>query len=83
MQSFVDKYRASAARAKLAQSRLKMITKMEIPDIKQSSRLSPSFPFKIIRPSGKHILRVKDLAKNFQQKNYFNNSPLKSNAVKK
>ncbi|RDH40862.1 MAG: ABC transporter ATP-binding protein [Candidatus Aquirickettsiella gammari] len=71
MQSFVDKYRASAARAKLAQSRLKMITKMEIPDIKQSSRLSPSFPFKIIRPSGKHILRVKDLAKNFQQKKLF------------
>ena len=33
MQSFVDKYRASAARAKLAQSRLKMITNMEIPDI--------------------------------------------------
>jgi len=71
MQSFVDIYRASAARAKLAQSRLKMIAKMEIPDIKQSSRLSPSFPFKIIRPSGKHVLRVKDLAKNFQQKKLF------------
>ncbi|MFM2321941.1 MAG: hypothetical protein RLZZ225_94 [Pseudomonadota bacterium] len=71
MQSFVDKYRASAARAKLAQSRLKMIAKMEIPDIKQSSRLSPSFQFKIIRPSGKRVLRVNDLAKNFQEKKLF------------
>lgn len=72
MQSFVDKYRASAARAKLAQSRLKMIDKMEIPDIKQSSRVSPTFQFKIIRPSGKLVLRVKNLAKDFQQKKLFN-----------
>lgn len=71
MQSFIDKYRASAARAKLAQSRLKMISKMEIPDIKQSSRVSPSFQFKIIRSSGKHVLRVTDLAKNFQEKKLF------------
>jgi ATPase subunit of ABC transporter with duplicated ATPase domains len=49
-----------------------MIAKMEIPDIKQSSRLAPSFQFKIVRPSGKRVLRVNDLTKNFQEKKLFN-----------
>ncbi|KAF5271473.1 hypothetical protein FQR65_LT05093 [Abscondita terminalis] len=71
MQSFVDRFRASANRAKMAQSRVKMIEKMEIPDIKQSSRLSPTFQFKSIRPSGKWVVRVKTLAKNFNEKKLF------------
>jgi ATPase subunit of ABC transporter with duplicated ATPase domains len=71
MQSFVDRFRASANRAKMAQSRVKMIAKMEIPDIKQSSRLSPLFQFKSMRPSGKMVVRVKDLSKNFQEKKLF------------
>lgn len=71
MQSFVDRFRASANRAKMAQSRVKMIAKMKIPDIKQSSRLSPFFPFKTIRPSGKRVVRVKGLSKSFQEKKLF------------
>jgi ATPase subunit of ABC transporter with duplicated ATPase domains len=71
LQSFVDRFRASANRAKQAQSRVKRIAKMEIPDIKQSSRVSPTFQFKMIRPSGKWVLRVKALAKNFQEKKLF------------
>lgn len=71
MQSFVDRFRASANRAKQAQSRVKMIAKMEIPNIKQSSRVSPIFQFKITRPSGKWVLRVHALAKHFQEKKLF------------
>ncbi len=71
MQSFVDRFRASANRAKMAQSRVKMIAKMEIPDIKQSSRLFPVFQFKSIRPSGKRVVCVKNLSKNFQGKKLF------------
>lgn len=71
MQCFVDRFRASANRAKMAQSRVKMIAKIEIPDIKQSSRLSPLFRFKPIRPSGKMVVRVKDLSKSFQEKKLF------------
>ncbi len=71
MQSFVDRFRASANRSKMAQSRVKMIAKMEIPDIKQSSRLSPTFKFKSVRPSGKWVLRVKALTKNFKEKKLF------------
>lgn len=71
MQRFVDRFRASANRAKMAQSRVKMIAKMEIPDIKESSRSSPCFQFKSIRPSGKWVVRVKELAKNFNEKRLF------------
>ncbi|MEN9917310.1 MAG: hypothetical protein RLY40_1249 [Pseudomonadota bacterium] len=71
MQSFVDRFRALASRAKQAQSRVKMLAKMEIPDIKESSRSSPSFHFKSIRPSGKWVVRVKGLAKDFKEKKLF------------
>ena len=71
MQSFVDRFRASANRAKMAQSRVKMIAKMEIPNIKESSRSSPAFQFKMTRPSGKWVVRVKELTKNFKEKKLF------------
>lgn len=71
MQRFVDRFGASANRAKMAQSRVKMIAKIEIPDIKESSRSSPCFQFKSIRPSGKWVVRVKGLAKNFNEKKLF------------
>ncbi len=71
MQSFVDKFRAKNSKARQAQSRLKMIEKIEIPDIKQSSRVRPHFQFKPFRPSGKEVLRVKNLAKDFKNKKLF------------
>lgn len=71
MQRFVDKFRAKSSRAKQAQSRLKMIEKIEIPDIKKSSRMTPHFNFKPLRPSGKQVLKVRNLAKTFKNKPLF------------
>ncbi len=73
MQGFVDRFRASATRSKQAQSRLKLIEKMQLPDIKQSSRVAPHFSFKTNRASGKLVLKVKALGKQFEQKSLFNN----------
>lgn len=73
MQRFVDKFRASATRAKQAQSRVKMIEKMELPDIKQSSRVAPVFYFKPNRASGKKVLSVDHLGKQYQHKKLFSN----------
>lgn len=73
MQRFVDRFRASPTRAKQAQSRIKMIEKLELPDIKTSSRVSPFFQFKVNRPSGKQVLKVKKLSKQFQNKKLFTN----------
>jgi ATPase subunit of ABC transporter with duplicated ATPase domains len=71
MQRFVDRFSASATRAKQAQSRVKMIEKMELPDIKNSSRISPHFHFNPNRPSGKQVLKVNNIAKSYAEKRIF------------
>jgi ATPase subunit of ABC transporter with duplicated ATPase domains len=72
MQKLVDRFRAGT-RAKQAQSRVKMIEKMELPDIKHSSRAWPRFHFNQNRQSGKLVLRVKDLRKEFLNTKLFSN----------
>ncbi|MDF1677546.1 MAG: ABC-F family ATP-binding cassette domain-containing protein [Legionellaceae bacterium] len=71
MQRFVDRFGAKASKAAQARSRMKMIEKIEIPDIKHSSRVAPKFQFTESRPSGKHVLQVKGLAKSFKEKMLF------------
>ena len=46
MQSFVDRFKAKASKAKQAQSRMRMIEKVEVAEIKTSSRIAPHFDFK-------------------------------------
>jgi len=65
MQAFVDRFRAKASKARQAQSKARQIEKMEIPDIKKSSRISPHIKFKLRRPSGKLALSCKGLSKSF------------------
>lgn len=73
MQAFVDKFKAKASKARQAQSKLKQIEKIELPDIKQSSRIAPKFNFTISRPSAKKVIKVKNLSKNYSDKNIFSN----------
>ncbi|MBP6103738.1 MAG: ABC-F family ATP-binding cassette domain-containing protein [Gammaproteobacteria bacterium] len=73
MRVFVDRFKASASRSKQAMSREKMIDKLELPDIKKSSRVSPKFLFKQKRPSGKKILEVEKLGKQFGPKTVLKN----------
>jgi len=67
MQSFVDRFRYKATKARQAQSRVKQIEKMEIPEIRRSSRLAPKLQFQQERPSGRMALKVKGLSKQFNQ----------------
>jgi ATPase subunit of ABC transporter with duplicated ATPase domains len=82
MQKLVDRFRAGT-RAKQAQSRAKMIEKIELPDIKQSSRAWPHFHFKQKRPSGKTVLRVKKLGKEFDDHQLFSNISFEINRGEK
>ncbi len=70
MQKLVDRFRAGT-RAKQAQSRLKMIEKIELPDTKNTSRAWPYFYFTVNRNPGKVVLRVKNLGKKFTNKKLF------------
>lgn len=68
MRSFIAKFGAKASKAKQAQSREKMLEKIELPDIKKSSRVSPNYNFTQNRPSGKMVLTVDKLAKQFKDR---------------
>ena len=65
LQAFVDRFRAKATKARQAQSRVKQLDKMEVPEVKRSSRISPDLSFEQFRPSGKTVLTVKDVSKKF------------------
>ncbi|HEX4461153.1 MAG TPA: ABC-F family ATP-binding cassette domain-containing protein [Polyangia bacterium] len=61
--AFVERFGAKATKAKQAQSRLKQIEKIEVEELKETSRRSPLFRFTPERPSGKDVLEVKGLSK--------------------
>jgi len=65
MQAFVDRFKAKATKARQAQSRAKMIERLEVPDAKLSSRVSPTLRFQQKRPSGKVVLTLKNIQKAF------------------
>lgn len=73
MQVFIDRFGASASRAKQAASREKQIGKMELPDIQKSSRINPYFNFKQKRTSGKLVLKVEGISKSYEDKKVLNN----------
>mgnify|MGYP003450220911 CR=1 FL=1 len=65
MQAFVDKFKAKASKARQAQSRVKMIEKIEVTEMVASSRQAPYFNFQIKRPSGKQVLNVDYIEKSY------------------
>ncbi|MCZ6644687.1 MAG: ATP-binding cassette domain-containing protein [SAR324 cluster bacterium] len=65
MQQFIDRFRAKATKARQAQSRQKQVERMELPQIKRSSRQYPVFKFTPKRPSGREALTLRQVAKGF------------------
>jgi ATPase subunit of ABC transporter with duplicated ATPase domains len=61
--AFVERFGAKATKAKQAQSRLKQIERIEVEELKESSRRSPLFRFTPERPSGKDVIEVAGLSK--------------------
>ncbi|MBA3662109.1 MAG: ABC-F family ATP-binding cassette domain-containing protein [Gammaproteobacteria bacterium] len=73
MQRFVDRFRASAAKSRQAQSRVKMIERIEMPDIKDSSVIKPFFNFVPQRASGKQVLKVDKISKKYGERELLKN----------
>ncbi|HWO13323.1 MAG TPA: ABC-F family ATP-binding cassette domain-containing protein [Polyangiaceae bacterium] len=71
--AFVERFRAKATKARQAQSRLKQIEKIEIPDLPKTSRVAPNFRFEQARPSGRDVLTVKGLCKSYGDKHVLSN----------
>jgi len=62
LESFIRRFSANASKAKQATSRQKQLEKLNIEDLKPSSRRDPSIVFKINRPVGNDILDVENLS---------------------
>lgn len=73
LQTFVDRFKAKATKARQAQSKLKMIDRIEMPDVEHSSRRFPAFRFNQVRPSGRNVVTVKGLSKSYGEKKVLHN----------
>ncbi|HEX6901188.1 MAG TPA: ATP-binding cassette domain-containing protein [Thermoanaerobaculia bacterium] len=65
---FVDRFRAKATKARQAQSKVKMIEKIVIERLPQSSRRYPTFKFQQVRPSGRAALEMEGISKSYGDK---------------
>ncbi|MFQ3307156.1 MAG: ATPase subunit of ABC transporter with duplicated ATPase domains [Candidatus Midichloriaceae bacterium] len=70
---FVDKFRASATRSKQALSREKRIQKIDVPEIRRTTRVAPRFMFRQEKKSGQSILEILDLSQSFKENELFQN----------
>ncbi|MFQ5525862.1 MAG: ABC-F family ATP-binding cassette domain-containing protein [Thermoanaerobaculia bacterium] len=64
-QAFVDRFRAKATKARQAKSKQKILDRIVLEPLPMSSRRYPRFKFDQSRPSGKEVLKIKDLSKAF------------------
>ncbi|KEY18614.1 ABC-F family ATP-binding cassette domain-containing protein [Kaistella antarctica] len=76
LQDFIARFSSNVAKAKQATARKKMIDKLNIEDIKPSSRRYPAIIFDTERAAGDQILEVKDLEKTKDGELLFSNIDL-------
>lgn len=76
LQDFIARFSSNVAKAKQATARKKMIDKLNIDDIKPSSRRYPAIIFEMEREAGDQILDVKDLEKTKDGELLFSNIDL-------
>jgi ATPase subunit of ABC transporter with duplicated ATPase domains len=66
--AWVERFGAKATKARQAQSRLKQIERIEVEELKTSTRRAPQFRFAQARPSGKEVLELSHLRKSYGEK---------------
>ncbi len=76
-QDFIDRFKAKASKARQAQSKVKMIEKITIDRLPQTSRRYPTFKFKQVRPSGREVLVMEGISKSYGAKQVLNDVTLR------
>ena len=71
LQQFVARFSANASKAKQATSRAKQIEKIQLEDIKPSSRVNPFLRFEQDKKLFRLALEIKDVSKGFEEKTLF------------
>ncbi len=73
----MDRFRAKATKARQAQSKIKMIEKIVIDRLPQTSRRYPTFKLKQVRPSGRQALELEGISKAYGDKHVLKDVSLK------
>jgi len=63
--AFIERFRYKASKARQAQSRVKQLEKIEIPELIKSSRIAPRFKFEQERPSGRDVVTFDRISKSY------------------
>jgi ATP-binding cassette subfamily F protein 3 len=61
----IERFRAKASKAKMAQSRIKALDKMERVDDVDDDNPSVNFSFKFSKQSGRHVIRMEHITKSY------------------
>jgi len=77
LEKFIARFSANASKAKQATSRQKKLDKLDVSDIRLSSRRDPSIMFRLHRDIGNEVLEIIDLSKSYDDKKVFENLSLK------
>jgi len=76
LEEFIRRFSANVAKSKQATSRKKMIEKLNVDEIKPSSRRYPAIIFKSDREAGDQILNIENLSKTLDNETLFQNVDL-------
>lgn len=70
----IERFRAKASKAKMAQSRMKALDKMERVEDVDDENPTVNFRFKFSKPSGRHVIRIENAYKSYPNINILNNA---------
>lgn len=62
-EKLIDRFRAKASKAKMAQSRIKALDKLERVDSVEDDNTAVNFRFKFSKQSGRHVITLEDISK--------------------
>ncbi|HEY9190076.1 MAG TPA: ATP-binding cassette domain-containing protein [Sulfurovum sp.] len=79
LEKFIARFSANASKAKQATSRQKQLDKLDVGEIKLSSRRDPSIMFKAHREIGNEVLEVEGLSKSYEDEKVFEGLTFKVN----
>ncbi|KAB1159299.1 ATP-binding cassette domain-containing protein [Tenacibaculum aiptasiae] len=79
LEEFIRRFSANVAKSKQATSRKKMIEKLNVDEIKPSSRRYPAIIFERDREAGDQILNIEGLSKSFEGEDLFANVDINLN----
>ena len=70
----IERFKAKASKAKMAQSRMKALDKMERVEDVDDDNPTVNFSFKFSKPSGRHVIRIEHASKSYPNVHILNNA---------